>query len=69
MGTFALCLLIVRGLSIAVRHIESIIRMSEAHARMHLRELVRDEDVNVAISVMLEGFIQSQKFSVAKSIR
>ena len=52
-----------------MRHIESIIRMSEAHARMHLREIVRDEDVNVAISVMLEGFIQSQKFSVAKSIR
>ena len=31
--------------------------MAEANARMHLRELVRDDDVNVAISVMLEGFI------------
>lgn len=40
-----------------MRHIESIIRMSEANARMHLREIVRDEDVNLAISVMLEGFI------------
>ena len=25
------------GIPVAVRHIESIIRMSEAHARMHLR--------------------------------
>lgn len=25
------------GIPIAVRHIESIIRMAEAHARMHLR--------------------------------
>jgi len=43
--------------------------MAEANARMHLREIVRDEDVNLAISVMLEGFIQSQKFSVAKTMR
>jgi cell division protein FtsX len=43
---------------IAVRHIESIIRMSEAHAKMHLRDHVRDDDVNVAISVMLHSFLQ-----------
>ena len=34
---------------IAVRHLESIIRMSEASAMMHLREYVNEEDVNVAI--------------------
>jgi DNA replication licensing factor MCM2 len=34
---------------IAVRHLESIIRMSEAHARMHLREYVSDDDINMAI--------------------
>jgi len=28
-----------------------------AHAKMHLRESVRDEDVDVAINVMLESFI------------
>jgi DNA replication licensing factor MCM2 len=33
--------------------------MSEAHARMHLREIVNDIDVSVAISVMLDSFIQS----------
>ncbi|EGR31577.1 mcm2-3-5 family protein, putative [Ichthyophthirius multifiliis] len=57
------------GMIIAVRHIESIIRMSEAHAKMHLREIVIDEDVDVAINVMLESFIQSQKYSVARMIR
>ena len=57
------------GINIAVRHIESIIRMAEAHAKMHLRENVRDDDVDVAISVMLDSFIQSQKFSIAKILR
>ena len=57
------------GINIAVRHIESIIRMAEANARMHLREFVNDDDVDVAISVMLQSFIQSQKFSVARIIQ
>jgi DNA replication licensing factor MCM2 len=43
--------------------------MAEAHARMHLRDNVRDDDVDVAISVLLESFIQTQKVSVAKLIR
>ncbi len=37
------------GMPIAVRHLESLIRMSEAHAKMHLREYVSDEDINAAI--------------------
>lgn len=37
------------GMPIAVRHLESLIRMSEAHARMHLRDYVSDEDINMAI--------------------
>lgn len=41
-----------------MRHIESIIRLSEAHAKLHLRDHVRDDDVNVAISVMLHSFLQ-----------
>lgn len=56
------------GVPIAVRHIESIIRMSEAHAKMHLRDHVRDDDVNVAISLMLHSFLQAQKFSVRTSL-
>lgn len=48
------------GLPIAVRHLESMIRMSEAHARLHLRDRVTQEDVNVAIRVMVESFISTQ---------
>ena len=50
---------------VAVRHIESIIRMSEAHAAMHLREYVNDDDVNAAVSVMiksLQPFYDSELF-------
>ena len=57
------------GLPISVRHMESVIRMSEAHAKMHLQEYVRDEDVNVAIRILLESFISTQKFQVMRSLR
>lgn len=57
------------GVPIAVRHVESIMRMSEAHAKMHLRDHVRDDDVDVAIKMMLESFIVAQKFSVRRSLR
>lgn len=52
-----------------MRHIESMIRMAEAHARMHLRDYVMEDDVNMAIRVMLESFIDTQKFSVMRSMR
>lgn len=38
-----------QGMPIAVRHLESIIRMSEAHAAMHLREYVQETDIDTAI--------------------
>ncbi|UPR01936.1 minichromosome maintenance protein [Chloropicon primus] len=57
------------GIPIAVRHLESLIRMSEAHARMHLRTTVIDEDIDVAIKVLLEGFITSQRLSAQKQLR
>ncbi|EEZ97575.1 DNA replication licensing factor Mcm2-like Protein [Tribolium castaneum] len=57
------------SLPITVRHIESIIRMAEAHARMHLREYVQEDDVNIAIRMMLESFVETQKYSVMKSMR
>jgi DNA replication licensing factor MCM2 len=41
-----------------------MIRMSEAHARMHLRHFVNDDDVNMAIRVMLESFFATQKYQV-----
>uniref|UniRef100_A0AAR2LJY7 DNA replication licensing factor MCM2 n=1 Tax=Pygocentrus nattereri TaxID=42514 RepID=A0AAR2LJY7_PYGNA len=57
------------SIPITVRHIESMIRMAESHARMHLRDYVQEDDVNMAIRVMLESFIDTQKFSVMKSMR
>lgn len=56
------------SIAITVRHVESIIRMSEAHARMHLREYVSDDDVNVAIRVVVESFIDTQKYCVVRQI-
>ena len=47
------------GIPISVRHLESMLRMAEAHAKMNLREYVRSEDVNVAIWMLLESFLQS----------
>ncbi|KAF6250945.1 minichromosome maintenance protein 2 [Scenedesmus sp. NREL 46B-D3] len=57
------------GLPIAVRHLESMIRMSEAHARMHLRDRVTQEDVNLAIRVMVESFISTQKYSQQRELQ
>ncbi|KAI9505952.1 DNA replication licensing factor MCM2 [Coemansia spiralis] len=54
---------------ITVRHIEAMVRLAEAHARMHLRDYVRNDDVEVAIRVALEGFITAQKLSVMRSLR
>lgn len=60
---------LVGGISIAVRHLESLIRISESHAKMHLREYVRADDIDVAIKVMLESFLQSQKTSASRGLR
>ena len=60
--------LAVGGIPIAVRHIESVLRMSEAHAKMHLRDYVRSDDIDFAIEMMLESFLQSQKLTVSRSL-
>ena len=57
------------SIPITVRHIESMIRMSEAHARMHLREYVNEDDVNMSVRMMLESFISTQKFSIMRGMR
>ena len=57
------------GVPIAVRHIESLLRMSEAHAKMHLREYVREDDIDAAIATLLDSFISSQKFSVQNALK
>ncbi|XP_072765242.1 DNA replication licensing factor Mcm2 [Anoplolepis gracilipes] len=57
------------SLPITVRHIESIIRMSEASAKMHLRDHVQESDMNLAIRIVLDSFVDTQKYSVMKSMR
>jgi DNA replication licensing factor MCM2 len=52
------------GLPITVRHMESVIRLAEAHARLHLREFVRDDDVTAAMALFLRCFVQTQKYSM-----
>lgn len=59
---------IVGGIPIAVRHIESVLRMSESMAKMHLRDYVRTDDIDQAIDMLLESFLQSQKVSVARQL-
>eukprot|EP00178_Gracilaria_changii_P010934 TRINITY_DN315_c0_g3_i1.p1 TRINITY_DN315_c0_g3~~TRINITY_DN315_c0_g3_i1.p1 ORF type:complete len:972 (+),score=217.24 TRINITY_DN315_c0_g3_i1:219-3134(+) len=57
------------GMPIALRHLESIVRLAESNARLHLREYVRDDDINTAIAVMLESFFTSQKYSLMRQMR
>merc|ERR1719412_1816269 len=61
--------MVTGSIPITVRHIESMIRIAESNAKMHLREFVREDDVNMAIRTMLESFIDTQKFSVMRSMR
>ena len=57
------------GVPIAVRHVESIMRMAEGYAKMHLRPYVRDDDLDMAIRVMVESFISAQKYAVQRTLR
>jgi len=57
------------GAPMTARHIDSIVRLAEASARMELRSHVTSRDLDSAISVMLESFIQSQKHQVAEELR
>jgi DNA replication licensing factor MCM2 len=57
------------GIPITMRHLESMIRLSEANARLHLRDSMIDDDVTTAIRLMLESFISTQKYAVSKTLR
>ena len=56
------------GVPIGVRHAESIIRMAEAFARMHLREFVQMDDFDLAIGVMVRSFIDAQRYAVKRTL-
>jgi len=57
------------GVPIAVRHVESMMRLAEAHAKMHLREYVREDDMDASVGMMLQSFITAQKFSVRRQLK
>lgn len=57
------------GIPITVRHVESIIRVSEAFAKLRLSPVVSKADFDNAISLILESFLNAQKFSIAKQLR
>lgn len=50
---------VVGGIPIAVRHIESVLRMAEANAKIHLRDYVRADDIDVGIETLLTSFLQT----------
>jgi DNA replicative helicase MCM subunit Mcm2 (Cdc46/Mcm family) len=52
-----------------VRHVESMIRMAEAHAKLHLRDYVRQDDLDLAIQMMLDSFLSANKSSVYKTLK
>jgi DNA replication licensing factor MCM2 len=53
---------------ITVRHLESMIRMAEASAKMNLREYVRADDIDLAIQVTVGSFVNAQKMSIKKTL-
>lgn len=42
--------------------------MSEARAKISLRDHVRTDDIDFAIEMMLTSFLQSQKMSVSRQL-
>ena len=53
---------------ITVRHLEAIIRTSEAFCRMRLSEYCSAQDIDRAIAVTVESFVGSQKVSCKKAL-
>ena len=66
-GTVCVLNMLTRG-CIATPQVDAIIRLSEAHARLHLNEFVRESDVDMAIRIIVSSFVETQKFSVAKQM-
>ncbi|KAL0232991.1 hypothetical protein GEMRC1_011738 [Eukaryota sp. GEM-RC1] len=57
------------GQVITVRQLESIIRLAEASARMHLRSEVTQDDLKRAVRIVVASFIETQKVSVKRHLQ
>merc|ERR1719337_331170 len=44
---------------VTVRQVDAIIRLSEAHAKLCLRDHVREDDVNMAIRIIVTSFVST----------
>ncbi|KAL8822245.1 MAG: hypothetical protein Q9191_007018 [Dirinaria sp. TL-2023a] len=53
---------------ITVRHLEAIIRISEAFCKMRLSEYCTSQDVDRAIAVTVDSFVGAQKVSCKKAL-
>ncbi|KAM3414349.1 hypothetical protein BST61_g10995 [Cercospora zeina] len=53
---------------ITVRHLESILRISESFAKMRLSEYCNSHDIDRAIAVAIDSFVGSQKVSCKKAL-
>lgn len=51
-----------------VRHLESILRISESFAKMRLSEYCTSADIDRAIAVAIDSFVGSQKISCKKAL-
>lgn len=51
-----------------MRHLESILRISESFAKMRLSEYCSSADIDRAIAVAVDSFVGSQKVSCKKAL-
>lgn len=54
---------------ITVRHLESILRIAEAFAKMRLSDFVSQSDLNRSIKVSIDSFVGAQKVTVRKQLQ
>lgn len=53
---------------VTLRFLESVIRLSEAYAKMRLSDYVSARDIDRAIGVSIHSFLEAQKISVKKGL-
>ena len=51
-----------------MRHLEAIMRISEAFCKMRLSEYCSSQDIDRAIAVTVDSFVGSQKVSCKKAL-
>ena len=60
--------LLMLTILIQVRHLEAILRIAEAFAKMRLSEFCSSADIDRAIAVAVDSFVGSQKLACKKAL-